>query len=54
MQLREGDLIMTGTPENIAPVREGDRLEASMSFGGKVISNIVESSIVREAKPSHI
>lgn len=32
--LGEGDLIMTGTPENIAPVRERDCMEASMSYGG--------------------
>ena len=25
--LNEGDLLLTGTPENIAPVREGDCLE---------------------------
>lgn len=34
IQLREGDLLLTGTPENIAPVREGDRLEAAMSEKG--------------------
>jgi 2-keto-4-pentenoate hydratase/2-oxohepta-3-ene-1,7-dioic acid hydratase in catechol pathway len=43
--LGEGDLLMTGTPENIAPVREGDCLEASMSFGGVEISTIVEKNI---------
>ena len=32
--LGEGDLLMTGTPENIAPVREGDLMEASLSVGG--------------------
>ena len=44
---------MTGTPENIAPVREGDTLEASMSFGGKEISKLIERNIQREAKPSY-
>lgn len=44
---------MTGTPENIAPVREGDTLEASMSVKGKEISTLIERNIQREAKPSH-
>ena len=43
--LGEGDLIMTGTPENIAPVRDGDCLEASMSFDGNQLSTIVEKNI---------
>ncbi len=45
ISLGEGDLLMTGTPENIAPVREGDCMEASMSFGGVEISTIVERNI---------
>jgi 2-keto-4-pentenoate hydratase/2-oxohepta-3-ene-1,7-dioic acid hydratase in catechol pathway len=53
IHLKEGDLIMTGTPENIAPVREGDTLEASMSVKGKEISTLIERNIQREAKPSH-
>ena len=54
IQLAEGDLLMTGTPENIAPVREGDCMEASMSVDGHVVSSIIERNIVREAKPSHM
>jgi len=45
---------MTGTPENIAPVREGDCLEASMSVNGVMISRILERKILREPKPSHV
>lgn len=45
VQLIEGDLLLTGTPENIAPVREGDRLEAFMMQNGKEISSIVEQKI---------
>lgn len=45
ISLGEGDLLMTGTPENIAPVREGDCMEASMSFGGVEISTIFERNI---------
>ena len=52
--LGEGDLLMTGTPENIAPVRERDCLEASMSFNGKEISTIVEKNIQREVKPTYL
>lgn len=43
--LGEGDLLMTGTPENIAPVREGDCMEASISYGGVELSTIVEKNI---------
>jgi hypothetical protein len=45
---------MTGTPENIAPVREGDCLEASLSVNGVVISSLIERNIKRASKPSHI
>jgi len=51
--LGEGDLLMTGTPENIAPVREGDRLVASLAVNGVEICTIVEN-IRRQAKPSHL
>ena len=34
IELKEGDLIMTGTPEGIAPVREGDVLDAVLSYRG--------------------
>lgn len=54
IQLIEGDLLMTGTPENIAPVREGDLLEASISENGREISKLIERHIVREVKPSHL
>lgn len=50
IQLREGDLLMSGTPEGIAPVREGDHLVARISEEGKVISEITEE-IVRELRP---
>lgn len=52
--LGEGDLLMTGTPENIAPVREGDCLEASLAVNGVTIASLIEKSIRREAKPSHL
>jgi len=46
--LGEGDLLLSGTPENIAPVREGDCLEASLSVNGTVISRLIERRIKRE------
>lgn len=51
IQLREGDLIMTGTPEGIAPVKEGDKLDATISYKGRQISHITER-IRRDAKPN--
>lgn len=41
--LGEGDLIMSGCPEGIAPVNEGDLLEASMKCAksGETLSQIV-------------
>ena len=51
LKLGEGDLIMTGTPEGIDVVREGDVLEATMRHpGGEVISTI-RQKIGREAEP---
>ena len=32
MRLNEGDLLMSGTPEGIAPVAEGDLLEATIHY----------------------
>ena len=47
----EGDLLMTGTPEGIAPVREGDLLEASLfTPDGRVLSQI-RQVIGRESQP---
>ena len=48
----EGDLIMTGTPEGIAPVVEGDVLEAAMYCpdDGSLISSI-RQVIGRETPP---
>jgi 2-keto-4-pentenoate hydratase/2-oxohepta-3-ene-1,7-dioic acid hydratase in catechol pathway len=40
MTLEAGDLLMTGTPEGIAPVSEGDKLEASLTYKGNVLARI--------------
>ena len=48
---REGDLLMSGTPEGIAPVVEGDVLEASLKGpNGDLISEI-RQVIGRETNP---
>ena len=48
---REGDLLMSGTPEGIAPVVEGDVLEASLRGpNGDLISEITQV-IGRETNP---
>ena len=40
MTMQEGDILMTGTPEGMGPVAEGDRLEASLTYNGKVLATI--------------
>jgi 2-keto-4-pentenoate hydratase/2-oxohepta-3-ene-1,7-dioic acid hydratase in catechol pathway len=41
---------MTGTPEGIAPVRPGDKLEASLSYDGEILATI-NDLIVKEHCP---
>ena len=48
-QLKEGDLLMTGTPEGIAPVKPGDLLEASLKYEGQVLATITDRIIKEEA-----
>ena len=43
MTLNPGDIIMTGTPEGVGPVREMDKLEASLSYEGKVLATIKDT-----------
>lgn len=38
LTLEAGDLLMTGTPEGLGPVSEGDKLEASLTYNGKVLA----------------
>jgi acylpyruvate hydrolase len=40
LTLDEGDLLMTGTPEGLGPVNEGERIEASMRYEGKLLAEI--------------
>ena len=48
--LREGDLLMTGTPEGILPVCEGDLIQAYLRSENKVIDSITER-VGKEARP---
>ena len=41
---------MSGTPEGIAPVKEGDLMVATMHENGKLLSEIKER-VVREQAP---
>ncbi|MBJ7555292.1 fumarylacetoacetate hydrolase family protein [Marinomonas spartinae] len=43
-ELRPGDLIMTGTPENVGPVVTGDVMEASIEGLGKISVQVVSPS----------
>jgi len=47
MTLHPGDIIMTGTPEGAGPVKENDKLEASLSYKGKVLGEL-KDTIKRE------
>jgi acylpyruvate hydrolase len=36
MTLEEGDLLLTGTPSGVGPIRAGDKIEAALSSEGDV------------------
>ena len=42
MTLEPGDLLLTGTPSGVAPLRAGDRVEVSISGIGTLESRVVE------------
>jgi len=48
MTLEAGDVLMSGTPEGLGPVSEGDRLEASLTYKGKVLATI--SDVIQKEK----
>lgn len=35
-----GDLILTGTPDGVGVLEDGDHLTGEMSFGGKKLANL--------------
>lgn len=48
MTLEAGDILMTGTPEGLGPVNEGDKLEATLKYQGKVLASI--SDVIQREK----
>ena len=36
--LNDGDLILTGTPEGVGPIKVGDKIEATAAHAGKVVA----------------
>lgn len=40
IKLEEGDLILTGTPDGVGPVKGGDRVESIARIGDKVIARL--------------
>ncbi|TNV75792.1 hypothetical protein FGO68_gene9308 [Halteria grandinella] len=47
LTLGEGDILMTGTPEGLGPVNEGDKMECWMTYKGKELARI-KQDIVRD------
>lgn len=43
MTLEAGDILMTGTPEGMGPIFEGDKLEAKLTYKGKVLATIEDT-----------
>ncbi|KAI8906772.1 hypothetical protein EDD86DRAFT_192683 [Gorgonomyces haynaldii] len=48
MRLEEGDIILTGTPEGVGPVKAGQILEGSLVQDGKTVSSFKFSVIDRK------
>ena len=51
IELGEGDMLLTGTPEGIMPVNDGDLLEASLKSQGRLVSSM-KHRICREQAPT--
>lgn len=45
MTLEKGDIILTGTPKGVGPVRVGDRVEATLKVGDEIIEQISFDSV---------
>ena len=48
LTLDAGDILMTGTPEGLGPVNEGDKVLATLRYQGKELARI-EDTIGRAA-----
>ena len=40
MTLNQGDIIITGTPSGVGPVKPGDIVEASLSQGNELLASL--------------
>ena len=40
MKLQEGDVILTGTPRGVGPVKSGETVTCEMASEGKIISQL--------------
>ena len=40
VKLNEGDLILTGSPEGVSPVKSGDKLQAFGKCNGQVLAKL--------------
>ena len=41
--LEAGDILITGTPEGLGPIKEGDHLEGTLTYKGKVLAKIIDT-----------
>lgn len=40
VKFEEGDLILTGTPDGVGPIRGGDKVEAFGRIGEKIVAKL--------------
>lgn len=52
MTLEKGDLVLTGTPKGVGPVRVGDVMRAGIKVGGKEVESI-EVEVEEREGPYH-
>ena len=41
MTVNEGDIILTGTPEGVGPIKPGDKVEGKLRDNGRSIGELV-------------
>lgn len=41
--LEAGDILLTGTPEGLGPIKEGDHIEGTLTSQGKVLAKIIDT-----------
>ena len=43
LTLGAGDLLLSGTPEGMGPVSEGDKIEGTLTYKGEVLAKIIDT-----------